>query len=129
MPPLGVGRCWTAPVSPCMANVTRWTPGGWPSWASPSGWREGLAAAEGAGAAGIQVGTLFAYARESGMDPALRSRVIGAIRRGGAEVRTDPRASSTGYPFKVVQLEGTVASPGVYAARPRVCDNGYLREP
>lgn len=103
---------------------------GLPFWlAGGTGSPEGLAAAEGAGAAGIQVGTLFAYARESGMDPALRSRVIGAIRRGGAEVRTDPRASSTGYPFKVVQLEGTVASPGVYAARPRVCDNGYLREP
>ena len=75
------------------------------------------------------MGTLFAYARESGMDPGLRDQVLGSVRRGGAGVHTNSRASSTGYPFKVVQLEGTVSVPEVYAARPRVCDNGYLREP
>ena len=63
------------------------------------------------------------------MDPALRTRVLRAVHEGGSEVRTDPRASSSGYPFKVVQVEGSVSRPEVYAARPRVCDNGYLREP
>ena len=41
--------------------------------------------------------------------------------------RNDPRASPTGFPFKVVQLEGTVSSEAVYRARERVCDLGYLR--
>ena len=36
-------------------------------------------------------------------------------------------ASPTGFPFKVVQIEGSVASPSVYQARERVCDLGYLR--
>jgi NAD(P)H-dependent flavin oxidoreductase YrpB (nitropropane dioxygenase family) len=103
---------------------------GLPFWlAGGTGSPEGLAEARAAGATGIQLGTLFAYARESGMDPALRTRVLQAVHEGGGEVRTDPRASSSGYPFKVVQVEGSVSRPDVYAARPRVCDNGYLREP
>jgi NAD(P)H-dependent flavin oxidoreductase YrpB (nitropropane dioxygenase family) len=103
---------------------------GLPFWlAGATGSPEKLAEAREAGATGIQLGTLFAFARESGMDPALRSQVLSAARDGGAEVRTDPRASSSGYPFKVVQVDGSVSNPQVYAARPRVCDNGYLREP
>jgi NAD(P)H-dependent flavin oxidoreductase YrpB (nitropropane dioxygenase family) len=103
---------------------------GLPFWlAGATGSPEKLAEAREAGATGIQLGTLFAFARESGMDPVLRNRVLSAARDGGAEVRTDPRASSSGYPFKVVQVAGSVSNPEVYAARPRVCDNGYLREP
>ena len=37
------------------------------------------------------------------------------------------RASPTGFPFKVVQLEGTMSSDPVYQSRERVCDLGYLR--
>ncbi len=112
------------------ADTARMAELGLPFWlAGATGSPEKLAEARAAGATGIQLGTLFAYARESGMDPTLRDRVISAVRDGGAKVRTDPRASSTGYPFKVVQVEGSVAMPEVYAARPRVCDNGYLREP
>ncbi len=55
--------------------------------------------------------------------------MLAAAQGGSAGVRTDTRSSSTGFPFKVVQLEGTVARPEVYAARQRVCDKGYLREP
>ena len=103
---------------------------GLPFWlAGGTGSPERLAEARAAGATGIQLGTLFAYSRESGMDAGLRTQVIRAVREGGGDVRTDARASSTGYPFKVVQAEGSVAIPEVYAARPRVCDNGYLREP
>ncbi len=40
---------------------------------------------------------------------------------------TDGRASPTGFPFKVVQIEGSVSSRSVYQARERVCDLGYLR--
>ena len=39
-----------------------------------------------------------------------------------------PLASPTGFPFKVVGLAGTISESDVYAARPRTCDLGYLRE-
>lgn len=81
-----------------------------------------------AGAAGVQVGTLFAFCRESGIDPALRSQVIAQVRAGTARVHTDPRASSTGYPFKVLCVPGTTSEAEVYAGRRRVCDLGYLRD-
>lgn len=41
---------------------------------------------------------------------------------------TDPYASPTGFPFKVVELAGTLSEATVYEARPRRCDLGYLRE-
>ena len=37
---------------------------------------------------------------------------------------TDPRASATGYPFKVLQLSETVQQDD---SRERICDLGYLR--
>jgi nitronate monooxygenase len=79
------------------------------------------------GACGVQVGTPFAYCQESGIDPALKRRALEAI-LAGASVFTDPRASPTGFPFKVLQLDGTVGVPEGYAARPRKCDLGYLIE-
>jgi len=80
------------------------------------------------GAAGVQVGTLFAYCDESGMDPQLRAHIIKETLGGEVEVLTSLRASSTGYPFKVVVEEGTISDPVVYAQRERKCDLGYLRE-
>jgi nitronate monooxygenase len=82
-----------------------------------------------AGAAGVQVGTAFALARESGLKKDVRQAVLSDVRSGGGKVYTDPLASPTGFPFKVVQLKGTNSEPEVYAARKRVCDLGYLREP
>lgn len=43
-------------------------------------------------------------------------------------VATSARASSTGYPFKVASVDGTLSDDGVYARRSRICDLGYLRE-
>jgi nitronate monooxygenase len=43
-------------------------------------------------------------------------------------VFTDPVASPTGFPFKVLQLPGTLSEAAVHAARERVCDLGYLRQ-
>jgi NAD(P)H-dependent flavin oxidoreductase YrpB (nitropropane dioxygenase family) len=43
-------------------------------------------------------------------------------------VTTSLRASSTGYPFKVVSVSETISEPDVYEARARKCDLGYLRE-
>lgn len=88
---------------------------------------EKLAYALEAGAAGVQIGTAFAYCNESGMKPEIRQTVIKGVMRGEVEVRTDPVASPTGFPFKVVQMDGTVARQEVYDERPRVCDIGYLR--
>lgn len=80
------------------------------------------------GATGVQVGTLFAYCNESGMEPELRHRVLENLQHHPLTVTTSITASSTGYPFKVVDEIGTIADPAVYAARPRRCDLGYLRE-
>ena len=80
------------------------------------------------GAAGVQVGTLFAFCRESGVAPALRHAVLDAVEGGREFVLTSSRASSTGYPFKVASVPGTLSEEGVYRARTRTCDLGYLRE-
>jgi NAD(P)H-dependent flavin oxidoreductase YrpB (nitropropane dioxygenase family) len=42
-------------------------------------------------------------------------------------VFTDPVASPTGFPFKVIQMGGTLSGATEYAARTRICDLGYLR--
>lgn len=89
----------------------------------------GLASARAAGAAGIQVGTAFAFCAESGVESELKREVCRLARTGSASVHTDPLTSPTGFPFKVLQVEGTLSSPTVYAARERVCDIGYLRQP
>ncbi len=102
---------------------------GLPFWlAGGHGSPEALQAALAEGAAGIQVGTAFAYCLESGMRADERRRVAATVRGGGVSVKTDPLASPTGFPFKVVRVEGTVSEPDVYERRPRICDLGYLRE-
>ncbi|MCI0714299.1 MAG: nitronate monooxygenase [Chloroflexi bacterium] len=80
------------------------------------------------GAQGIQVGTAFAYCEESGFAPELRSEVLRKVRTGELTVRTDPRVSPTGFPFKVVQIEGTASQDKVIEERERLCDVGYLRQ-
>lgn len=103
---------------------------GLPYWVAGSqATPEKLAAALRSGAAGIQVGTAFAFCDESGVEPELKASVIRASRAGTARVFTDPAASPTGFPFKVVQVEDTLSDAVRYAARERVCDLGYLRQP
>ena len=79
------------------------------------------------GAAGVQVGTLFALCAESGVEGPARERMLSELGAGRLEVRTDALASPTGFPFKVASLPGTLSEPETYAARPRLCDLGYLR--
>ena len=101
---------------------------GLPFWlAGGAGSPEKLREALDAGAAGIQVGTLFAYADESGMAPELKADVIRQAQDDTIDVLTDGRASPTGFPFKVVQVPGTISQLPVYQQRERVCDLGYLR--
>lgn len=103
---------------------------GLPFWlAGGAGSPAALEAALAAGAAGVQVGTLFACAKESGFDPDLKRRILAEVRAGRADVLTDLRASPTGFPFKVVQLEATCSEPERYLERQRICDLGYLRTP
>jgi NAD(P)H-dependent flavin oxidoreductase YrpB (nitropropane dioxygenase family) len=98
---------------------------GLPFWlAGGMGSPAALRSARAAGATGIQVGTLFAYCEESGIAPEFRASVLAAVDTGTVQVRTDPRASPTGYPFKVVQVDGMVRQDD---RRTRVCDLGYLR--
>jgi NAD(P)H-dependent flavin oxidoreductase YrpB (nitropropane dioxygenase family) len=88
-----------------------------------------VAQARSAGAAGVQVGTLFALCKESGLEPAIRKELLTELGAGQLVVRTDPLASPTGFPFKVATLKGTMSEAEVYAARPRLCDLSYLRVP
>jgi NAD(P)H-dependent flavin oxidoreductase YrpB (nitropropane dioxygenase family) len=98
---------------------------GLPFWiAGGSGSPEALQQALAAGAAGVQVGTLFAYCNESGLDATIRRTVLEGVIAGRVTVDTSPLASPTGYPFKVVQMEGLGTQDD---RRTRVCDLGYLR--
>jgi nitronate monooxygenase len=81
------------------------------------------------GAAGVQVGTAFAFSEESGLRKDLKKALLAQAATGSAKVFTDPLASPTGFPFKVAQLHGSYSDEGVATARTRVCDLGYLREP
>lgn len=83
---------------------------------------EALADAMRQGACGVQVGTAFACAEESGIDPAIKAEVIARHRRGELDVVTDFRASPTGYPFKRADLDANAGDEPR-----RVCDLGYLR--
>ena len=103
-------------------GVPFWLAGGWGNAAKL---REALEV----GAAGIQVGTAFAFSRESGMRADLKNKLIGQAKTGSGVVFTDPLASPTGFPFKVAQVEGTASAFPIYQERKRVCDLGYLREP
>ncbi len=81
------------------------------------------------GAIGVQVGSLFALSQESGITEELRKEVLCAISEGTLEIRTEPKTSATGFPFKVVEINGTSTDPEIYATRDRKCDLGYLRSP
>ncbi len=98
---------------------------GVPFWvAGGAGSPEKLQEALALGASGIQVGTLFAYCEESGIAQLLKDEVLQHAARGEIDVVTDPRASPTGYPFKVVRWKGDNADG---PRRVRKCDLGYLR--
>ena len=90
---------------------------------------EGLRMAIAAGARGVQIGSLFAMSSDSGLRADLREQMLELARNNALVVRTDHRASPTGFPFKVVEVAGTIGSRATYEARPRLCDLSYLRTP
>ena len=106
----------------CELGVPFWLAGG---YGHPEKLREALAR----GAAGVQVGTAFEFSEESGLREDYKHALLQKAIVGEAKVFTDPLASPTRFPFKVARLEGTGSEPDVYAARPRICDLGFLHEP
>lgn len=101
---------------------------GLPFWlAGGYGSPEKLQEALDEGAQGIQVGTAFAFCDESGFDKIVRERVVAQVLEGEANVVTSATVSPTGFPFKVVQVSGTLSDAAVYESRNRICDIGYLR--
>lgn len=102
---------------------------GIPFWlAGGYGSPEKLAEARAAGATGVQAGTAFAFCEESGLRDDYKRALLAKALNKEARVFTDPAASPTNFPFKVAQLESTHSEPNIYAARPRICDLGFLRE-
>ena len=104
---------------------------GIPFWlAGGYGSQDGVQAALAAGANGVQVGTLFALTEESGMKPEFRASILTAIKEGSddEELVHTTVFSPTGFPFKVVQLPGTLADDEVFAERRRICDIGVLQQ-
>lgn len=101
-------------------GIPFWLAGG---YGSPDRLREALAA----GAAGVQVGSAFALCEESGIDATIKHDTIDRALAGTLTVRTDPRASPSGYPFKVVTLDNSLSDAETYVSRQRVCDLGFLR--
>ena len=98
---------------------------GAPFWlAGGFGTPEALRHARRRGATGVQVGTAFAYADESGLAPDIKRNVLSAVASGQASVFTDPLASPTGFPFKIVRTPTLVQQN---ESRERRCDLGYLR--
>lgn len=107
---------------------------GLPFWfAGEYGRKDKLCEVLDAGGNGVQVGTLFALSDESGMDSTMKQSILTQLaQQNELKVITDPAASPTGFPFKVLELKDgpslrTLSDPEVYDARPRVCNLGYLR--
>lgn len=101
---------------------------GIPFWLAGGAGRKGrLQEALDLGATGIQVGTLFAYSDEAGTAESLKRLVIQQSLHGHVAIKTDGRASPTGFPFKVVELSQSISEQKTYEQRTRVCDLGYLR--
>jgi len=103
---------------------------GLPFWLAGSYGQTGkLADARRLGAAGIQVGTAFAFCEESGLQPELKRQGLRLSRAGRVEIFTDALASPTGFPLKVAIMEGTLSDPAIFTARKRICNIGGLRRP
>lgn len=102
---------------------------GLPFWLAGSfGSHEMLASALAEGAQGVQVGTPFAFCRESGFEETIKRKVIDLAKSGLVNIKTDCRASASNFPFKVLELDGSLSGDEEYSDRRRICDLGFLRE-
>jgi NAD(P)H-dependent flavin oxidoreductase YrpB (nitropropane dioxygenase family) len=104
----------------CASGSPFWLAGG---YATPAKVKEAISF----GAQGVQVGSLFALANESGFTDENRSSILSSLADPTMRVMTDASASPTGFPFKVIQNNQTLSNESLYAERTRICDLGYLR--
>ncbi|CAB4754979.1 unannotated protein [freshwater metagenome] len=112
------------------ADLVKVAKTGLPFWlAGGYGTPANLKLAKELGAVGIQVGSLFALADESGFTNEIKSELLQRLNQGTLSIRTDPFASPTGFPFKIVEITGTLSQPENFDERSRNCDLGYLRTP
>jgi nitronate monooxygenase len=80
------------------------------------------------GATGVQVGTAFQFCKESGLAAEFKAKIMETIKNGVSRVFTDPLASPTGFPFKVLSFGESLSEKLNFLNRPRICDLGYLRQ-
>ena len=97
-----------------------WLAGG---YSTPDKVREAIQA----GAQGVQVGSLFALAKESGLLHSYRTEILEKIEKNELTVITDPLGSPTSFPFKYIELSETISDHELFEERRRLCDLGYLR--
>lgn len=113
-----------------MADLAKIAAVGLPFWlAGAHSTPEKVAEAVAIGAAGVQCGTIFALCAQTGLSPSMHESLMAGLRTDELLVRNDPRASPTGFPFKVAGVPGTLSDEAVYEERPRLCDLSYLRAP
>lgn len=107
----------------CKVGIPFWMAGGY-------GNHDRLTMAIENGAQGVQVGSSFALAEESGIKPTYRTAIFNELKRETdvTSLVLTSQYSPTGFPFKVVQLPGTLADGEVYQNRTRVCDIGLLQQ-
>ena len=98
-----------------------WLAGGYAS-------SEKLCEAKREGAAGIQVGSVFALCNESGLREDIKQEMRRRQFAGDLHVRASAIASPSGFPFQVVEIEGSLSDPEVFKKRKRDCSVGYLVE-
>ena len=103
-------------------GVPFWLAGG---YGNPEKVREALER----GAAGVQVGTAFAFSRESGMSADLKSRLIDQARVGAGECLPIRWPRPRDFHSRWLCLRAPLPPFPIYEQRKRVCDLGYLREP
>ena len=81
------------------------------------------------GAAGVQVGTAFAFSRESGMRPDLKNGSSPRPRPARARSLPIRWPRPPDFPSRWRSSKALRPNPSIYKERKRVCDLGYLREP
>lgn len=79
------------------------------------------------GAEGIQAGSIFALSDQSNITEKLKAKVRISGFLGTQKIRTDGRFSSSGYPFKVAIVSGTLSDPVILEDRERRCNLHFLR--
>lgn len=87
---------------------------------------EALKEAQCCGYTGVQVGTAFALADESGIDEEYKGTLRRDIIDGNIDIVTDGRVSSSGFPFKIAQGPGIVPESWVQENRVRRCEHSLL---